>query len=94
MPPRPLKPKSLPKGAPEPSPSNQSGTSGNKPQFSILGMFVVMLICSLASAGAYYLVRAEKDPSFKIIAVSFLVAGPMLLMVVVSLLVAVMARWK
>ena len=30
-----------------------------RPQFSILGMFVVMLICSVASSGAYYLVRAD-----------------------------------
>jgi hypothetical protein len=86
MPPRPLKPKSLPKSTPEPP--------APKPQFSILGMFTVMLICSLASAGAYYLVRADKDPSFKFIAVLFLVAGPMLMMVLVSFLVAWSARWK
>ncbi|WP_254506691.1 hypothetical protein [Anatilimnocola floriformis] len=88
MPPRPVKPKpSLPKRAPEPPKP--------KPQFTILGMFVVMLICSMASAGAYYLVRADgNDPSFKLIALLFLLAGPMLLMVAVSILVAVAARWK
>lgn len=66
-----------------------------RPQFSILGMFVVMLICSMASAGAYYLVRADgNDPSNKLIALLFLLAGPMLLMVVVSLLVALAGRFK
>lgn len=58
-------------------------------------MFVVMLMCSLASAGAYYLVRVDgKDPSFKFLAVLFLVAGPMLMMVLLSLLVSWSARGK
>ena len=88
MPPRPLKPKPLPKNTPPDAPPP-------KPQFTILGMFVIMLICSLASAGAYYLVRADgKDPSFKLIALIFLLAGPMLMMVAVSVLVALAGRWK
>jgi len=54
-----------------------------------------MLICSMASTGAYYLVRADgNDPSFKLIALLFLLAGPMLLLVLVSLLVALGARFK
>jgi hypothetical protein len=65
------------------------------PQFSILGMFVVMLVCSMASAGAFYLVRADGDePSFKLIALIFLLAGPVLLLVVVSLLVSLTSRFK
>ncbi len=66
---------------------------GRRPQFSILGMFVVMLICSVASSGAYYLVRADgTDASMKLTALLFLLAGPMLLMVAVSLLVAA-SKW-
>jgi hypothetical protein len=61
----------------------------------MLGMFVVMLVCSMASAGAYYLVRADgDDPSFKLIALLFLLAGPMLLMVAVSLLLSLAGRFK
>ena len=53
----------------EPAPGNNPPP---KPQFSIMGMFVVMLICSLASAGAYYLVRADgNDPSNKLMANRF-----------------------
>jgi hypothetical protein len=90
MPLPPTKPKPLPARAPEQQPS-----APQKPQFSIMGMFVVMLICSLASAGAYYLVRADgNDPSNKLIALLFLLAGPMLLMVAVSLLLALANRFK
>lgn len=83
------KPKTPPASAP-----NEPGRQP-PPQFSMLGMFVVMLVCSMASAGAYYLVRADgDDPSFKLIALLFLLAGPMLLMVAVSLLVALAGRFK
>lgn len=90
MPPARPKPKPLPAKSPPEQPA-----AAPRPQFSILGMFVVMLICSMASAGAYYLVRADgNDPSNKLIALLFLLAGPMLLMVAVSLLVALAGRFK
>ncbi len=58
-------------------------------------MFVVMAVCSMASAGAFYLVRADgDDPSFKLIALLFLLAGPMILLVIVSLLVSLASRFK
>ena len=86
--------RSKPKKLPEQAPAQQPAAP-QRPQFSILGMFVVMLICSMASAGAYYLVRADgDDPSNKLIALLFLLAGPMLLMVMVSLLVALANRFK
>lgn len=90
MPLPPTKSKPLPAKLPQ-----QPSEPPPKPQFSILGMFVVMLICSMASAGAYYLVRADgNDPSNKLIALLFLLAGPMLLMVAVSLLLALASRFK
>lgn len=89
---KPIRPKNPP-AAKQAAPEKPAAP--HKPQFSILGMFIVMLICSMASAGAYYLVRADgNDPSFKLIALLFTLAGPMILMVIVSLLVAVAARWK
>jgi hypothetical protein len=90
MPPARSKPKKAPPAAAPEQPAAPS-----RPQFSILGMLVVMLIFSMASAGAYYLVRADgNDPSNKLIALLFLLAGPMLLMVAVSLLVALAGRFK
>lgn len=82
------KPKKLPASTPD-------EPKAVPPQFSILGMFVVMLVCSMASAGAFYLVRADGDePSFKLIALIFLLAGPVLLVVFVSLLVSLAGRFK
>lgn len=87
------RPAAKPKKTPASSP--QEPTASPRPQFSMLGMFVVMLVCSMASAGAFYLVRADgDDPSFKLIALLFLLAGPMLLMVAVSLLLALSSRFK
>jgi hypothetical protein len=87
------RPAAKPKKPPASSPPEPAASP--RPQFSILGMFVVMLICSMASAGAFYLVRADgDDPSYILIALLFLLAGPMLLMVAVSLLVAFAGRFK
>lgn len=86
------KPKPAAKGAAN---APQQPAARQRPQFTIIGMFVVMLICSVASAGAYYLVReGGQDPSAKLTALLFLLAGPMLLMVIVSLLVALAGRFK
>lgn len=86
------RPAAKPKKLPTSSPDEPKAVP---PQFSILGMFVVMLVCSMASAGAFYLVRADGDePSFKLIALIFLLAGPVLLLVVVSLLVSLTGRFK
>ena len=81
------------KPKPEQPATPQQPAGKQRPQFSILGLCVVMLICSVASSGAYYLVRADgTDASMKLTALLFLLAGPMLLMVAVSLLVAA-AKW-
>jgi hypothetical protein len=87
------RPAAKPKPLPTSSPSEPAAPP--RRQFSILGMFVVMLVCSMASAGAFYLVRADgDDPDFKLIALLFLLAGPMILLVIVSLLVALGSRFK
>jgi hypothetical protein len=68
-------------------------TRGRLPQFNMLGMMIVTLVCSVAFAGMYYLIKAEQnDASARLTALLFLLAGPMLLMVVVSALVAYFYR--
>jgi hypothetical protein len=59
----------------------------------MLGMMVVMLVCSVSFAGIYYLVKAEEnDASARLTGILFLLAGPVLLVVVVSALVAIFSR--
>ena len=80
-----------------PAPQNSSpprpAPQRRPPQFALLGLFTVMLVCSFTSAGAYYLVRSMNgETDSQLIGMLFVLAGPMLLMVVVSLLIA-FARW-
>lgn len=79
---------------PQPAPPSvgSPGTPGQptpqRPQFSILGMFVVMLSCSVTFAGAYYLVRADgEDTTTTLVALLFLLSSPMLVVVAVSLVI-------
>jgi hypothetical protein len=52
-------------------------------------MMIVTLVCSVAFAGMYYMIKAEQnDSSARLTGLLFLLAGPMLLMVVVSALVS------
>lgn len=68
------------------SPQTPEQPASQRPQFSILGMFVVMLASSVTFGGAYYLVRADGDnTTITLIALLFMLASPMLLMVLVSL---------
>ncbi|WP_425617400.1 hypothetical protein NA78x_001075 [Anatilimnocola sp. NA78] len=63
-------------------------------QFNLLGMMIVMLICSVASSGAYYLMKAEaNETGMRLAGLLFVLAGPMLLMVIVSLLVVMFRRF-
>lgn len=73
---------------PPPMPPAGNGPVSQRPQFSILGMFVVMLTCSVTFSGAYYLVRADgEDTTTTLIALLFMLASPMILVVIVSLVI-------
>jgi hypothetical protein len=88
--PKPARPpaKTQPPTTEQPSPP-----AGRRPQFNMLGMMIVTLVCSVAFAGMYYLIKAEQnDASARLTGILFLLAGPMLLMVVVSALVAYFYR--
>jgi hypothetical protein len=54
-----------------------------------------MVVFSLASAPAYYLMRAEEGiKEMQLPGMIVLLTGPMLLAIVVSLIVAAIGRWK
>ncbi|QDU25572.1 hypothetical protein ETAA8_06410 [Anatilimnocola aggregata] len=75
-------------------PAPAPGPVRRLPQFNLLGLMVVTLICSVASSGIYYLVRAEaNEAGMRLTALLFILAGPMLLLVIVSLLVALLKRY-
>lgn len=64
------------------------------PQFNLLGLMVVTLICSVASAGVYYLMKAEaNEAGMRLTALLFILAGPMLLLVLVSIFIALLKRF-
>jgi hypothetical protein len=56
-------------------------------------MFVVMFAFSVASAGGYYLIRADgKDVGMTVAALIFMLASPVLVMAALSLSIVFM-RW-
>ncbi len=58
-------------------------------------MFIVMLACSVVFSGAYYLVRADtEDTTTTLIALVFMLASPMLLVVIVSIVIWVSQRFQ
>ena len=64
-------------------------------QFTLLGLMVVMVAVSVAAAPAYYLARGmEGSENMHLIGMIFVLAGPMLLMTVISLLLAASRRWN
>lgn len=64
-------------------------------QFSLTTLLVLMVVFSLASAPAYYLMRAEEGiKEMQLPGMIVLLTGPMLLAIVVSLIVAAIGRWK
>jgi hypothetical protein len=84
--------RSKPQPAPPPVPERPVS---QRPQFSILGMFIVMLAASVTFSGAYYLVRADgDDTTTTLIALLFMLASPMLLVVLVSLVISIANRFQ
>jgi hypothetical protein len=83
------KPKTTPRSLPvKPAPVVR------RPQFNLLGLMIIMLICSVASAGIYYLMRAEaNEEGMRLAALLFILAGPVLLLVGVSVLIALLKKF-
>lgn len=65
------------------------------PQFSLTTLFIVMVVFSLASAPAYYLMRAQQGmEGMQLIGMIVMLTGPMFLAIVVSLILALLGWWK
>lgn len=63
------------------------------PQYSLGMIFVATLAASIAMAPAYYFVRgAQGQPGMQLVAMLLVLAGPLLLMVVLSIAISVL-RW-
>lgn len=71
--------------------------AGKRPpiQFSLTILLVLMAVFSLASAPAYYLMRAEEGKAaMQLPGMIVLLTGPMFLAIIVSMLMAAMGRWN
>lgn len=63
-------------------------------QFSLLGMMVVMMGVGLAVSPGFYLMRAvQGEQDMRLVGLLAVLSGPLLLMIVVSLVVA-LVRWR
>ena len=64
-------------------------------QFSLTTLLVLMAVFSLASAPAYYLMRAEEGSAgMQLVGMIVLLTGPMFLAIVVSLVMSAMGWWN
>jgi hypothetical protein len=64
-------------------------------QFSLTMLLVLMVVISLASAPAYYLMRAQEGMAgMQLIGMIVLLTGPIFLAIVLSVLLAVMGWWN
>ena len=62
-------------------------------QFSLLGLMVAMFVISAASAPGYYMLRGSRTlPESRLVGMLMVLAGPLLLMTLISVLLAVM-KW-
>jgi hypothetical protein len=62
-------------------------------QFSLLSLFVLMFVFAAASAPGYYMFRSGSGlPQARLVGTLMVVAGPLLIMTLVSLLLALTRR--
>ena len=74
---------------------NQSAKKPRRPpfQFSLLGLMVVMFVVAAATAPGYYMFHARENlPQGRLIGILMILAGPLLLMTLVSLFIALLGR--
>ena len=87
---------------PNPTSSPSAGTGGKPPppkrrpiQFSLTMLLVLMAVFSLASAPAYYLMRAEEGVGgMQLPGMIVLLTGPMFLAILLSLFMSAMGWWN
>jgi hypothetical protein len=81
--------------APKPQPGPAKPSRPPVFQFSILGLMVLMLAVAMIGAPVYYFLRGlEGHTHMRLIGMIGMLAGPLLLTIAVSLLVAVAERMR
>jgi hypothetical protein len=64
-------------------------------QFSLLGLMVVTFVFAAMTAPGYYMMRGSHDlPDSRLVGMLMVLAGPLLLMTLISLLLALSGRGK
>jgi hypothetical protein len=62
-------------------------------QFSLMGMMVVMFVVAAAAAPGYYMLHSREGlPQGRLVGMLMVLAGPLLLMTILSLLLAALGR--
>ena len=63
-------------------------------QFSLLGLLVAMFVCAAAAAPGYYMTRGgnENLPQSRLVGMLMILAGPLLLMTLISVLLSLGGR--
>ena len=70
------------------TPTNPEPPRRRRPQFSIGGLLMLMVVCSVTAAAGSYLVRSLQRPagSSRLIFILFTLIAPVVLMIVVNLI--------
>ena len=61
-------------------------------QFSLLGLMVLMFVAAAAAAPGYYMARGASLPSSRLVGMLMVLAGPLLLMTLLSILISLAGR--
>jgi hypothetical protein len=61
-------------------------------QFTLLGLMVLMFAAAAAAAPGYYLMRGTDLPQSRLVGMLMLLAGPLLLMTVLSIFLSLIGR--
>jgi hypothetical protein len=62
-------------------------------QFSLLGLFVLTLAAAVAAAPGYYMLRGRAGlPTARLVGMLMVLAGPLLLMTLLSIFLSLMGR--
>ena len=74
---------------------NQTSAKQKRPifQFSLLGLMVVMFVVAAAAAPGYYMFRGNQAvPGSRLIGMLMILAGPLLLMTLISVVLSLTGR--
>jgi hypothetical protein len=77
------------------SPSNSAPRKRPRFQFSLFGLMVLMFAAGAAAAPGYYLMRGGTAlPESRLVGMLMLLAGPLLIMTLLSVFLSIMGRGR